>query len=313
MKLLPNSVITLHVVNNIKWLENTICLLKKTYNVVPLSDIAEYFKGGILKNSCHLTFDDGDLSFYNNVFPLIKKHKVPVSIYISPRIAKEKINYWFQEIQGYEPFKLKSIIKEDFAYKDLNLELYPVEALLKQMKLESILHVIERYQEEHNVPQKKFMNMTVDQVMELKRSRLVAVGAHTLYHPILANESDEVSRYEIVNSIIELSELLDEKITSFAFPNGKVGLDFGQREIGTLKSSGVLVAFSTENRNIKITDSPLNIPRKEIHYGSSTRIIFKMLRDYRYDSIKKRIKGMGEEDYREEIRQLLQLNISSNL
>lgn len=306
MRLLPNSIIILHVVNDMKWLENTICLLKNLYNIVPLSDLVEHIKGGILKNACHLTFDDGDLSFYHNVFPLIKKYKVPVSIYISPRIAKEKINYWFQEIQGYDPVKLRSIIKDTIAYKDINLERYPVEALLKQMKFDSILYIIEQYRKQRKIPRKSFMNMTVEQVTELKRSGLVSLGAHSLNHPILANESDEVSRCEIINSIKDLSELLDERITSFAFPNGKIGLDFGQREINTLKSSGVSIAFSTENRNINQSDNPLNVPRKEIHYGSNVKIVFKLVRNYRYDQIKKRIKGMAEEDYREEIRQLLQ-------
>ena len=90
MRLSHNIIVHFHVVNDVKWLNNTILLLKHLYRIVPLSDVELFLTGGKLKNACHLTFDDGDSSFYNNVFPLVKKYHIPVSIYVSPKIVIEK-------------------------------------------------------------------------------------------------------------------------------------------------------------------------------------------------------------------------------
>ena len=47
-------------------------------------------------NCCHLTFDDGHISFYNNAYPIIKDYKIPASLYVSPEIVQNKELYWFQ-------------------------------------------------------------------------------------------------------------------------------------------------------------------------------------------------------------------------
>ena len=81
--------------------------------------------------------------------------------------------------------------------------------------------------------------MNLDEILELEKSDLVTIGAHTLNHPILQNESLETSRKEITDSIIELEKLLGHKIKYFAYPNGAKALDFGMREIDILKENKI--------------------------------------------------------------------------
>jgi len=78
--------------------------------------------------------------------------------------------------------------------------------------------------------------MSESELKEAYDSGLVAVGAPTQNHPILANETEQTSRYEIQSSILELSDMLGTQVKYFAYPNGIPSLDFGEREIDVLKA-----------------------------------------------------------------------------
>ena len=267
MKILPNTIITLHEINDPKWLNNVIISLKKNYNIVSVDNLENYYYNNIdLKNACHLTFDDGDLSFYNNVLPLIKKHKIPVSTYVSPMMAKERRNFWFQEIRGYNQEKLFEVALKVINDKNRNIQAVAIKPFLKTLRIETILEIIKLYQKETNTPPKPPMNMTDKQLIEIKSSGLVEIGAHTLNHPILINESDESASYEIEKSIDQLSEILNCDTRYFVYPNG----DYGEREMEILKKKGIKLAFSTEKGKISHDNNIFCLPRSGSPFVSET-------------------------------------------
>jgi peptidoglycan/xylan/chitin deacetylase (PgdA/CDA1 family) len=61
--------------------------------------------------------------------------------------------------------------------------------------------------------------MSWDDARVLARSGFT-VGAHGLAHAILTNESDEVARNEIRQSMLKLSAEIGSPCSTFAFPNG---------------------------------------------------------------------------------------------
>ena len=262
MRILPNTIWFLHEIHNTNWLNNIFELLKQNYSMVSAADLENYYyNAGYLKNTCHITLDDGDISFYNNTLPLVKKHNIPVSIYVSPLMAKEKKNFWFQEIRGYNEEKLIEAIKKVIGTKDEEIQPFSPKAYLKSLKLEVIREIISLYQKETNTPPKPPMNMTINQLKEVNSCGLVEIGAHTLNHPILANEDDGTAENEIIKSIDNLADILNSEIKYFAYPNGRHGLDFGEREINILRNKGIKLAFSTNRKKMSLTNNPLSIPR----------------------------------------------------
>ncbi|HPH72507.1 MAG TPA: polysaccharide deacetylase family protein, partial [Paludibacteraceae bacterium] len=108
-----NLIINFHVVENAQWFETLIVYLKSKYQMVPIShfDNAENYNK---KNSlCNITFDDGDRTVYDVVFPILKKHNVPATIFVSPRSMVEKFNFWFQEIKGYDENQMLDILIQE--------------------------------------------------------------------------------------------------------------------------------------------------------------------------------------------------------
>lgn len=258
MKILPNTIIYFHEIQDKQWFHHVIESLVKNYHIIGLNELEEYYYNKkSLKNSCHITIDDGDLSFYKNGFPVIKKFNIPVSMYVSPLMATQRRNFWFQEIRGYDTLKLGEILAREYDYKLDHQGAGEIKNFLKSLRIGDILRVINVYQKETSTPGKMAMNMDERQLIELSNSGLVDIGAHTLNHPCLVNENDDIASYEISESIDKLSNLLNKEIRYFVYPNG----DYGEREISILKNKGIRLAFTTERGKLSNLDNPLKIPR----------------------------------------------------
>ena len=296
---LNNTNFNFHVIRDEVWMENVLLMLQRHFNFVTISDLEDfYYHGKSLKNACHLTVDDGDISLYTKLFPLIKKYRIPISIYVSPLTVKTGSNFWFQEIEGFnyrDFFEFcisKANLEIDYISKD---QLY---AFIKSLKINEISQLINSYKETYKIPDKKRMSMGLDQLLELKESGLVTIGAHTMNHPILKNEDDLTARREILLSIEELRDMLHDDVKCFAYPNGIPHFDFGLREMEILKDAKINLAFSTEGKSFSQKDHPLSIPRRGFTKGGMPFLNSKLfLADY-WDVIKKIFKGKQEMDFR---------------
>ena len=80
-----NVVVYLHDEPSSDVFEKKILWFQKHYTLVSSEMVYEYYyHGKQLKNACHLTIDDGWLSTYQVVFPILKKYNIPISIFVSP-------------------------------------------------------------------------------------------------------------------------------------------------------------------------------------------------------------------------------------
>ena len=216
------KIINFHEITHPEWFEDTIKLLLSMYSPCKMEDIQNFYQGGkIDPHSFFITVDDGCLTDYTIIYPVLKKYNLQAAIFVSPYIAKTGNNFWFQEIQGYDKEKLQEIIADKFNLKkELIQDFYP-SAMLKNMQMDDILEIIDIYQKKHREPKKNRKNMNVSELLELSNSRHFIIGAHTQTHPILANETDENSKKQIMDSITELSDILNQPVELFAYPNGE--------------------------------------------------------------------------------------------
>ncbi len=298
MKFLPNIILNFHAIKDPKWFEHILKIIQRLYHPVSYEDIENYYRNGkTLKHACHITFDDGHISFYETVFPLLKQYNIPASIFVSPKVITERTNFWFQEISDYDFNVLNKLVNKRLGITDDDS---PVKAKLKGLQIKEIWEIIYAYQEQTQTPPKSCMNMNIQQIKEVHQSGLVHIGAHTMTHPILKNENDDSVQYEIGNSISELSKLLDMPIHSFAYPNGKPGFDFGEREMNILKQHDIRLAFTTEERTLRINDNLMSVPRSGFEGGSTPYIYVKLMSGGNVNWLKKVINKRDEQSYREQ-------------
>lgn len=300
-----NKILNFHLVDNIEWFDKTIAIIKSKYNMVSMDDLIAYYDGNIdLKNACHITVDDGDQTFYNIIYPILKKHQVPASLYVSPKIFKEQINFWFQEVEGYDYQILKEIIAKHTNTNLKGFEHYDIFTILKTFKIEKIHQFLSLYRMQTKTPLKPYQNMSIAELKEVDKNGLVTIGGHTMNHPILLNETDESSAYEINNSVTELAELLEHPIKCFSYPNGIFNYDFSEREQNFLLKNNVKLTFTTIAKNFNSSDNKMAIPR--IGVSNNEKMLFlkiKLFLGSFWDLLKK-IKATGEYKQRIELQKI---------
>lgn len=298
--LLPNVVINFHAIHDQAWFSKAVDLIQKFYTIAPIEELESFYhEQKKLSNRAFITFDDGDKSFYNTVFPVLQKKKIPVTIFVSPRRVYDNDNFWFQEIRGYDQTIFRSIIKD--ATIDYGSEI-PIVAILKSLSVDQIWGIIESYRKKTGTGQKQSVNLNVAELLELDQSGLVSIGAHTLTHPILLNEDDNRSKQEIIDSVNELSDMISKPVRYFAYPNGVPGFDFGEREKNYLRECGVTLAFSTENKALNQNDDVFSIPRRGMSKGGELFMAIKLILGSNWDRMKTILGGKQELDYRKMLR-----------
>jgi len=299
------KLINFHDIYDRKWFEDTLDVIQDLYEVVPFSEIRDFYKGKTkAKKAVHLTIDDGHISTYSLIYPVLKERNLTASIFVSPKIIEEKTNFWYFESGDYDKEKLRWCIAEILGIPEEKLtEFYP-RSVMKTITLEQNWKIINLYREKFNEPTKEGQYINVEQLLELEKSGVFEIGAHTMNHPILANEKDEVAEFEIKKSIEKLGELLNRKITTFAYPNGSKGLDFGKREMKYLKEAGVEYAFSFEFKDLNKNDNLLSIPRYGLYHGDKDFVWKKLKYGNIWESIKAKIFN-NEDKHRKKIMKKL--------
>jgi len=192
--------------------EFTFQFLQKKYNLIDLNDLLNAIEYkeiiSLPKKSLIITFDDGHIGNYK-LLPLIKKHKIPVSIFLCAAIINTNRNFWFT----YKPSEDKK-------------------GELKKIINSERLAILNKYgynqEEEHETPQA----LNKSQILEMMEH--INFQSHTMFHPILPQCNYEDAKKEIFDSKTVLETEYDLTINAISYPNG----DYSKREIDIAKEAG---------------------------------------------------------------------------
>jgi len=273
-----NLVIYFHTVPSLNWFRKTLRTIKSIYKLIPIEDIESCCSDNKkFNNCCHICFDDGDRTVYENAFPVLREINIPATLFVSPKVISEGSNYWFQELSYIRKHLNDKLLKEticeilDCDYEQIKK--YMILSIFKCMKLEDILEIMNTIKKKYSIKVEKEYNMTKNQLYELYNSGIFTLGAHTMNHPILSNETYTDAKKEIHESVEKLSEMFDTDIKYFSYPNGITNLDFSLREQLILKENNIKLAFTSDNCFFSYNTNPLSIPRLEfsdIEVGSNS-------------------------------------------
>lgn len=304
-----NRIINFHDVHDKSWMERVLLHLSKKYSVISIAHLEKYLKGEkVAGRFCLITIDDGDRSFYEVIYPLLKKYKLPATLFVSPKVIMDGSNYWFQDISSFNPEKLKRTIADYLDIDSRVLRHYNIMHVLKNLKIERIKEIIGLYRRDCHPEDKSSQNLNLSQLKEIVRDGLVVVGAHTLNHPVLANEDDVTIEKEISGSLALLKEITSTEVRYFAYPNGIPELDFGEREKATLAKYGCKLAFSTIHKPVTTKIDPFSIPRYYVSSGDLNTIKIKLYLGETWNVIRS-IKIKGEEQSRRELQNLMNITV----
>ena len=231
--------------------EQHLIWIKRYFNPISLSEgLALQDKGCLPRGSIAITVDDGYVDSYDVIFPLLKKHNLKATFFIST-IGFEK-GYLWDELVAFNIMKSQ---KNELSFNNYNYSLRTYDE--KLACLTSCLGEIKyKTNEERNLLIEQLIDKTQnvdtpqqflskEQTVELHKSGM-GIGAHTHSHPILLKEDENTALYEIQHSKIIIEQIINSPVEYFAYPNGKYGKDFDNRHIKMVKDLGFLAALSTD-------------------------------------------------------------------
>ncbi|RSM72283.1 polysaccharide deacetylase [Actinoplanes sp. ATCC 53533] len=90
-------------------------------------------------------------------------------------------------------------------------------------------------------------------------------GSHTVTHPRLADADDDAAVREILDSKKEIEDQLGVEVRDFAAPYGNPAVDFGDRDLRTVREAGYRSFATTLREPMHPGDSPMWIQRQGLH------------------------------------------------
>lgn len=298
-----NSVLAFHEVPDGRWFDDLVQWLQRQYRLLPAEYVSALDSGSGVRNGCHITVDDGHRSFYDVVFPVLQRHAVPATLFVSPSMCAAGTNFWFQELQWCDDRAVRAAAAVALNVSPETLAPFSTASICKALPIRDIELILRKCRPADAGARHE--NVTVEELRAVAESGLVTIGAHTLSHPILRNEGDACAEEEVVGSVGDLAALLGRDVKYFAYPNGLPDLDFSAREEGYLAAAGVELAFTTESRGVRPSDTRYRVPRIQISPNESLGRIRTKLRFAGTWNLLKKVRPRGEYAERQRLTRIL--------
>lgn len=228
-------------------------LLAERFNVLPLADAMQALEHERMPpRAVCITFDDGYRSTHDLALPILREFNLPATVFVSTGYVIDGANMWNDRILE----AVRALPAGMLDLRSAGLLEYPVHNAADRKRTLIALTETAKYlpppQREELIGELEArarvygcgLMLTPDMLVALARQG-IEIGAHTVSHPILTSLDDEAAMREIVDSKRYLESTIGRPVRFFAYPNGKVDMDFDQRHVAMARAAGFDAAFTT--------------------------------------------------------------------
>ncbi|HEU5209062.1 MAG TPA: polysaccharide deacetylase family protein [Longimicrobiales bacterium] len=215
-----------------------------------------------------VTFDDGYRDNVDVARPILEAHDFPATIFICNNAVLRRIPYYWDEATsildeqatppntsvacGNRHWDMHGdLTVRQKVYVEFCSTLNHSTVAARNDAIVSLRQVAVTREEEAN------LLLTVDEIVALGADRLLTLGAHTLDHAWLPNESAEAQLYQLQQSRLELEEVVGRPIVEVAYPYGR----FDSTTSAAAKLAGYAFAYTTVRHRVRPGVHPMEIPR----------------------------------------------------
>jgi peptidoglycan/xylan/chitin deacetylase (PgdA/CDA1 family) len=256
--------------------EKQLLYLKKHYTIIPLDDVIlwKQQKKELPTNAVVLTFDDGYRNCYTTLYPILKEHNVPATIFLPTSSIRdeeekeeEKKEKNRSKIAWYDivPFCIDATKKQkiDIDGKEYSLknEKEKIVAILEiKVRIRDNAHIrkriIEEVEEQTEIKASEctnedFLFISWKECKEMQNNG-ISFGSHTITHQVLTHQKKEEVHKELKDSKATIEKHIQKECTTVAYPFGNNNKE--TREI--TKECGYIAGLTTEyGYNTKETDN----------------------------------------------------------
>ncbi len=257
------------------------------FNVLPLEIALGRLREGTLPaRSVSITFDDGYADNLLHAAPILIKHRTAATFFIATAFI-DGGRMWNDTI--IESVRNTTATTLDARF--IGLDFLDISGLaskrhaLSQL-IPAIKHLpgperadaVERVSASCAASLPNDLMLTSNQLKALRELGM-GIGAHTVNHPILAKLDYQSALREIADSRDFLEHLLGERITHFAYPNGRRDSDYTGDHVNIALKLGFTAAVTTNPGISKKNTNPFELPRFTPWDKTRTRFGLRLLKN----------------------------------
>lgn len=249
--------------------ESQVRHIARYYNAVSMTELVKGVKGeAILKpNSIAITVDDGYYDFYTVAYPILKKYRVPATVFVTTKFVDGGFWLWPDKIS----YALDSLseIPEEIQLGSQRVSAGELTPTYKQQVWHAIVGYLlaipecDKQQWISNFAAKQNLNIPVEpiddyravtwgQLREMEENG-IEVGGHTVTHPSLGRVGYEQLRAEVVECKRALDQQLDCRERHFCYPNGQLQ-DFTEVAKAVVSEAGFQSAVVAFHDSMRLAD-----------------------------------------------------------
>ncbi|MCX7217584.1 MAG: polysaccharide deacetylase family protein [Burkholderiales bacterium] len=245
-------------------------VLASGFNVLSLYDaIIAIQENRVPPRAICISFDDGYRSTHDLALPVLARLNLPATVFVTTGFLTGG-NMWNDRIVEAiralpnGPLDLRAVGMGTWALSEQKDRIKIVDSIndsCKYLTSEGRLRVILELEKLSNPISTSDLMLTREMVANLAKQG-IEIGGHTITHPILTTLDDDAARYEINENKRVLEEIIDKPVRLFAYPNGKVGIDFDQRHSRMVQEAGYFASFTTGFGTLNRQSDLFELPRR---------------------------------------------------
>jgi len=272
-------------------------VLAERHHVVPLSELVEGIRGGrVPDRAIAITFDDGYADNLLDAAPILARHAVPATFYVSSGFVEEGRPFWCDEVErlvlapgtlprsgrlsagdvalsfdlgGFSHYTAEQA-RLDAPWTVLDPATNPRQALyaelcafVRPLPVAQQTELLARLREAAGVADASpaaDRPLSPEEVVALDSIEGLRIGGHTRSHVLLSGQPVAEQRGEIEADRGALDRICGRPIESFSYPFGGLG-DYSAETVAILRAAGYTHACANHVGVVKPWTDPFRIPR----------------------------------------------------
>lgn len=244
-------------------------LLRRHCHVLPLADAAARMRSGSLPpRAVAVTFDDGYADNETTALPILERFGIVATFFVAPGFLDGGRMWNDSVIESVRRAPGTQLDLTEFGLGIRALGAEEARGAVAEDIIRAIKHqapevrreMVEELSRRIGADLPSDLMMTSAQVRRLASAGM-AIGAHTMTHPILRTLDEAAAEREIRASRETLEAITGHPVRAFAYPNGRPGNDYTERDRNLVARLGFDFALSTVRGAATAASDLFQLPR----------------------------------------------------
>jgi len=254
--------------------------------------VASQIAGDAIDDTVVVTFDDGYLDNLTNALPILERNDVPATVFVCTGCLQGDREMWWDQLERALILQQRgtssrleielekksffwdveaSVRKQDLGWNNKEtyqfavpqsqyLEIWQAIFSLAPEEQPEAMQQIRAWAGIPEKPRLSHMMMDEQDLLKLRSSKLVEIGAHTVSHPCLPAKDITVQRKEILQSKARLEQICEQRVNHFSYPFGA----YEGESKRIVRDSGFLSACAAYGEAVNPKGCVFELPRLHV-------------------------------------------------